>query len=320
MKGAHGKTIRREVFPYFPFQIQEMLNGLNDDHCSELEEIRLRCGRPIVLRIRDKEICLNRTGKVSTDLGQGYIVSADDLARTIAAISDNSIYAFEEDIKRGFITVPGGHRVGLAGQILIQGDSVRLMKDFSSLCFRIAREVKGCARIFIEHIWPQEKPPRNTLLLSPPRCGKTTVLRDIARILSAGDDKRNGCNVVVVDERSELAGCYRGVPQLDVGPRTDVLDGCPKHIGMNMALRAMAPQVIITDELGSKADVEAVRECINAGIKVISSIHASNLEELQRRPFVRELLAFRTFDTALVLSRRRGPGSLEDVVRMDAEC
>ncbi len=318
MKEAHGNKVRREIFPYFPSKIRELFGRLGDEYCSNLEEIRLRCGRPVVIKSAEWEMTLDPEGKVRANLGQGYKASEDEIYRTIAAISDNSIYAFEEDIKRGFITIPGGHRVGLAGQVVYQGDSVRLIKDFSSICFRIAREVKGSARTLFDLIWPHGGHPQNSLLISPPRCGKTTVLRDIARLISDGDDRRNGCNIVVVDERSELAGSYRGIPQLDVGSRTDVLDSCPKHIGMNMALRALSPQVIITDELGSKADVEAVRECINAGVKVVSSIHASNLEELQKRPFVRELLSSNSFDTAFVLSRRKGPGTLEKIIRMDA--
>lgn len=311
-----GKGLK-EVLAYLPPGLEKILRHLDEQECRELEEIRIRVGRPLLLRINDRECTLDYQGRIHHELDRGYVVGDDDLHRAVACIMDNSLYAFEEDINRGFITIPGGHRVGLAGQVLAQGGEVRRVKDFSSLCIRLAREVLGCARPLYNLICPRPQEILNTLIISPPRCGKTTILRDVARFLSSGGGLWPGCNVSLIDERSELAGCYQGVPQLNVGPRTDVLDGCPKHLGMSMALRALSPRVIITDELGSRADVEAVRECVNAGVQVISTVHASSMEELQRRPMLKELLNLKAFSLAVFLSRRQGPGSMESLVRMN---
>ncbi len=314
-----GKNLlRREVLPYFSTQIKDLLLNLEEDQCLRLEEIRLRCGQPLLLKVGERDFTLDRRGRLSEDIATGVRTSEEDIYRTISSISDNSLYAFAEEIRRGFITVAGGHRVGLAGQVVMQGEAVKTMKDFSSLCFRIAHEIKNCALSLLSYINSGSgNTIANTLIISPPRCGKTTILRDLARLLANNHKHQSGRNVVIVDERSELAGSYRGIPQLDVGPRTDVLDSCPKAQGMIMALRSLSPQVIITDEIGRREDVLALQECVNAGVAVISSVHAGTVDELQKRPIMRELLSSRAFKLAVILSRTNGPGSIQDIVRWD---
>jgi stage III sporulation protein AA len=272
----------------------------------------------LLIKIGDKDIALDARGNVIEKLERGYRIEEEDVYRTIASISDNSLYAYEEEIRRGFITLPGGHRVGLAGQVVMSGNQIGNIKSFSGIAFRVAREVKDCARQLMPYICKKNfSNPLNTILISPPRCGKTTILRDIARMLSNGSQNADGCNVSIIDERSELAGCYRGIPQLDVGQRTDVLDSCPKAIGMIMAIRSLSPRVVITDEIGRKEDVDAIRECVNAGVAVITSIHASSIQELGKRPIFQELLAATAFNLGIVLSRSRGPGSVEEIIRWD---
>ncbi|MGS0764026.1 stage III sporulation protein AA [Syntrophomonas curvata] len=314
-----GKDLlRREILPYFAPAIKDLLLNMEEERCRQLEEIRLRCDQPLLLKAGERDFTLDRRGRLSEDIATGFRVSEEDIHRTVSSISDNSLYAFEEEIRRGFITVAGGHRVGLAGQVVLQGETVKTMKDFSSLCFRIAREVKDCALPLLPYInGSSGNTAVNTLIVSPPRCGKTTILRDLARLLANSHKPLPARNVVVVDERSELAGSYRGIPQLDVGPRTDVLDSCPKAQGMVMALRSLSPQVIITDEIGRREDVLAVQECVNAGVAVISSVHASTADELQKRPIMRELLSSRAFKLAVILSRVNGPGSIQEIVRWD---
>ncbi len=313
-----GEVVKHKIISYLSPVIKDMLAGLKEEYLSKLEEIRLRCGQPLLLKIGDKDYTVDNQGRVMENFDEGYRVSGEDIYRTIASISDNSLYAFEEEIKRGFITIPGGNRVGLAGQVIMQGNEIKTIKDFSSVCFRIAREIKNCAQPLMSHICPYSNGMvMNTMVISPPRCGKTTVLRDIARILSSGSYMSSPRNVVVVDERSELAGSYRGVPQLDVGPRTDVLDACPKAQGIVMAVRSLSPQIIITDEIGRREDVEAIQECVNAGVSVITSIHAGNLEEVKKRPVIKDLLALEAFKVGVVLSRRNGPGTLEEIIRWD---
>jgi len=311
-------SIKNKIISYLSPAIKDMLAGLTDEHLLRLEEIRLRSNQPILLKIGDKDYSVDNKGCFIENLEKGYRVKDEDIYRTIASISDNSLYAFEEEIKRGFITIPGGNRVGLAGQIVMKGNDIKTIKDFSSICFRVAREIKNCAQPLIPYIClPSSSMVMNTLIISPPRCGKTTVLRDIARILSSGSDLFPPRNVVVVDERSELAGSYRGVPQLNVGPRTDVLDACPKAQGMVMAVRSLSPQVIIADEIGRRGDVDAIQECVNAGVSVITSIHAGNLDEVNKRPVIKDLLTLGAFKVGVVLSRRNGPGTLEEIIRWD---
>lgn len=316
MAFSDERIIREEIIPYLAPSIRKLLSGLKGEDLTRLEEIRLRCGQPVLLKTGERDMSIDPRGNLTPKITEGCRVEHDDIYRTIAAISDNSLYAFEEEIRRGYITLRGGHRVGLAGQIIMEKNEVKTIKNFASVIFRVAREVKNCAEPILHHVVPPGRQgPVNTILISPPGCGKTTLLRDLARLLSTGNGLVKPVNVAIIDERSELAGCYLGIPQLDVGPRTDVLDACPKAAGMIMALRSLSPQVIITDEIGRIEDIEAVLECLNAGVTVITSAHAGSTAELQKRPLFTEMLERGAFKTGIVLSRRNGPGSVASIER-----
>ncbi|MGI6487238.1 MAG: stage III sporulation protein AA [Syntrophomonadaceae bacterium] len=305
--------IRQQVIPYLSPPVKSMLSSLPGESLRGLEEIRLRVGRPLLLKIGDTDYGVAENGVLLRNYEKGYVVGEEDLQRTMAAISESSLYALEEELKRGFITLRGGHRVGLAGRVVLARGDIKTMRDFGGLAFRIAREVVGCGTSLLGRLWRGNGQLLNTLIISPPRCGKTTLLRDLTRQLASGS---GGINVALVDERSEIAACYRGVPQLDVGIRTDVLDGCPKASGMIMAIRALSPQLVVTDEVGRPADVEAIRECINAGVAIITSVHGRDLEEIGRRPELAEIVNSGAFSLVVTLSRRRGPGTIETVQRM----
>jgi stage III sporulation protein AA len=311
------QLIMDAIVPFLSPAIGQIFQQIDPQQLKSLEEIRLRSGQPLLLKIGEQELPVNQQGDLDKELRAAYVVKADDIYRSILSISDNSLYAFEEEIRRGFITIPGGHRVGLAGQVVMENGQIKTIKDFSSVSFRIARQVKGCAQSLLPQIYRQHKQPTSTLLISAPRCGKTTILRDLARFISDGSSWGPPCTVSLIDERSELAGTYRGKVQMDLGRRTDVLDACPKALGMMMAIRALGPQVIIADEIGRREDVEALQECMNAGVNVITSLHARDLEEAQRRPLIKELLAAGVFQTLITLSRRQGPGTVEEIVRWD---
>lgn len=310
-----NSIVTREVIPYFSPVIKSLLSNAPSSLFNNLEEIRLRINNPLILKVGEDDFTITKNGEVTRDVDRGYLVTSEDIYRLIASISDNSLYAFSEEIRRGFITIPGGHRVGLAGQVLVENYDVKNITNFSGICFRIAREVRDCGLTLFESIYNKKGQVNNTLIISPPRCGKTTILRDLARLLATGNRAISPKNVVIVDERSELAGSYIGVPQLDVGIRTDVLDACPKALGMIMAIRSLSPQVIITDEIGSLADIEAINDCINAGVAVISSVHALNLEEVKARPLLAKLINNKAFKLGVILSRKNGPGTIEDIVR-----
>ncbi|MDD2510238.1 MAG: stage III sporulation protein AA [Syntrophomonas sp.] len=311
-----GQMLKQVITPYFTGAVKEGLSRLKAEAYRHMEEIRLRAAQPLLIKIGESEWGLTSRGELTEKLPEAITANREDLYRTIASISDNSLYAFEEEIRRGFITIPGGHRVGLAGQVIVQAEGIKGIKEFSSICFRLAREKKGCAQTILPHIISSGNIV-NTLIISPPRCGKTTILRDIARSISTGYPACPPHNIAIIDERSEIAGTHRGLAQLDVGARSDVLDACPKAWGMMMAIRSLSPQVLIADEIGRKEDVEALQECINAGVAVICSIHARNLEEVKKRPLTKELLSQAAFRLGVVLSRRNGPGTVEEIIRWD---
>lgn len=304
------------VLSYFPAPLRGILGRLPAYLWRELEEIRLRVGQPLILGAACGEIMLDADGRTVPEPRQAYRVGEDDVARTVELVTGSSLYAVEDELRQGFVTVPGGHRVGLAGRVVTDGGVVRTMKHLSRVNFRISREVPGAADRVLSGLVCGARAVHNTLIISPPGCGKTTLLRDLVRQLSAGVPRLGfaGLKVGVVDERSEIAGCYRGVPQLDVGPRTDVLDGCPKAEGMMMLLRAFSPNVIATDELGRREDVAAVEEMLNAGVKILATAHAASLEELRGRPVLRYILRRRIIERFVILEYGRGPGVLKAVV------
>jgi stage III sporulation protein AA len=232
-------------------------------------------------------------------------------------ISNYSLYAFEEEIRQGFITINGGHRIGIAGKIIIEDDVIKGMKHISFINVRLAHQVKGCADQVLPYIINQQgKGIYHTLIISPPRCGKTTLLRDIIRQLSDGSSLLAGMSIGVVDERSEIGACYMGTPQNELGIRTDILDCCPKAKGMLMLIRSMSPQIIAVDELGSKEELEAIDYVIGCGCKLIATVHGSSLEDIRNKPTLGELIEKRLFERYIILSNVRGIGHLEEIYDM----
>ncbi|MDQ7790540.1 MAG: stage III sporulation protein AA [Clostridia bacterium] len=305
----------RGILNYVPPSLRSLLEGLPDSVWCELEEVRLRVNRPLLINLTSKELLVDRRGQVVGKPGAAYLVTADDLVRTLQLVTGSSLYAVEEELRSGYVTVSGGHRVGIVGRTVMDGDRIQTMKQFTGINVRISREVTGAADTLMPYLLDGLR-VRHTLIVSPPGCGKTTILRDVARLVSDGVASLGfpGLTVGLVDERSELAGCYRGVPQRDVGLRTDVLDACPKALGMFILLRAMAPRVIVTDEIGRTEDVSALEEVINAGVTIISTAHAASLDELLHRPVLKNILAMKVFERLVMLGRSRGPGTIEKIV------
>jgi len=290
---------------YLPRQIKMFLiNGKIDTH--KIQEIKLRTGKPLMV--------LDDSGEsvVRAPAGGIYLVTEGDIREMLEYISNYSLYAYEEEMRQGFITIEGGHRIGLCGQVIVENGHVKNLRYISSINVRIAHEMIGCADKVMPYIINNQR-VYHTLIISPPGCGKTTHLRDIIRQISDGNPHLKGITVGVVDERSEIGGCYRGVPQNQLGMRTDILDGCPKAEGMLMLIRSMRPEVIAVDEIGTKEDVHAVDYAMHCGCKLIATVHGKSLDEIRDKPLLGELVREKKFARYIVLSNKRGAGSVEGI-------
>ena len=271
---------------------------------DKIQEIRIKVGKPIILNLAFEEKVLD------------YIPTREDLRYLITKISNYSLYAFEEEIKQGYITLKGGHRVGLAGECVMAKGEVRTIKNISSLNIRICKEVIGASNKVMKLISENDR-VYNTLIVSPPKCGKTTILRDIAKNISNGMYQINlkGKKVTIVDERSEIAACYNGIPQMNVGIRTDILDNCLKKSGMIMAIRSLSPEVLICDEIGTEGDLEALNMAFNSGVNIIVTVHGYDINDIYNRKVFKELIDNCVLERIILLSNRRGAGTIEKVYK-----
>ena len=253
-----------------------------------------------------REIRVRAGGKVRILTAGGEITCActptqPQVEQMAEALCEHALYARAEEQRQGFVTLRGGHRMGLCGRVVAQGQSVRALRDISSLCLRVAGQWRGAADALMPHLWDEQGRVRSLLIVGLPGMGKTTMLRDACRRLS-----ERGARMCVVDERSEIAAMSGGVPQLDVGPNTDVLDGCAKEAGLRWMLRAMSPQVLVSDEIGNAQDAEALLDAQRCGVKVLCSAHGASYAEVQARSCVRQLLRESVFDRVLLLGREPG--------------
>lgn len=309
--------ISRQILPFISRRLSELLSKSDINlRLPHIEEIRLRSQKPLIINCGSHNMYLNqKTLSLQENMNDCVLSTCEDIKETFQLITMNSVYAFQQEIKNGFITLPGGHRVGICGKAVYDDNQIKNIRDVSAMNFRISRQIKGCSSKLVKWMLDKKCGLYNVLIISPPQCGKTTILTDLALNLSNGiKNMFSGFKVGIVDERSEIAACLNGVPQKDVGINTDVLDGCPKCLGMNLLIRSMSPDVIITDEIGSHGDKNAVLSVVNAGVKIISTAHGYNLSELKSRKEVLDILESGIFDRYIVLSRKEGPGTLEEVI------
>lgn len=264
---------------------------------KKLREIRLRTGRGLVLETAEGEFLLGSNGERVERESEAYRVTKEDIKTTMELLTGYSIYAYEEELRQGYFTVEGGHRVGVAGRAVTEGGRVVRLNYISFLNLRIAHECKDCSRALYRRLYGAGV-LYHTLLFAPAGCGKTTFLRDLIRLLS-----ETGVRVGVADERSELAACHHGIPQHDLGMWTDVMDGCPKAEAMRMLLRSMTPQVLAADEIGLPEDVLAIRAAVGSGCKVLATAHGGSLSELQQNPMLRALWEERRFERYVCLEK-----------------
>ena len=283
-----------ELLRLFPIGLREVLRNSRLEK-EKLQEIRLRINGPCMIRYENQEYFIKEQGGITTEAKSAYVVCGKEIKEIMEFVSNYSMYAYEEEIKHGFLTIPGGHRVGIVGKAVIEHGELKILKQIGFLNIRIAHEVKGCESMLLPHLYLAGE-WGHTLLFSPPGCGKTTMLRDLIRLLSDGTVFCAGKKIGVVDERSELAACYMGCPQNDVGIRTDVLDCCPKSQGIPLLLRSMSPQIIAVDEIGTKEDIAALRYAIGCGVKLLMTAHAGSFTELANRPYFKEFVEERVIE------------------------
>ncbi|MFB1080699.1 ATPase, T2SS/T4P/T4SS family [Jeotgalibacillus sp. JSM ZJ347] len=269
-----------QILSFLPDQITDVIIEAAGPELESVNEIRIRKGRQIVLKSKAGQQIIR------------YEPTDEDCHRLLEKISDHSVYSISRELAEGFITVKGGHRIGVAGEMTESLHQVPTFKYISSFSIRIAREFIGIANEMMTDIWHQNKKKwPHFLIYGPPGSGKTTFIRDAVRFVSQGNQYIPSKTVSLIDERSEIAACYQGVPQLTFGQNIDVLDKCPKTRGMKMMLRAMSPDVIAVDEIGGAADALAVEEIISAGIKMMVTAHAETAEELEQKKELASLMA-----------------------------
>ena len=272
---------------------------------NKITEIRLRRNCPIVINYFGKNVLLK------TDYGDYYYSDKDMMEYILKRATEYSLYAFNHQIKQGFITARGGIRIGISGESVNSDNFLpKTIKDVYSMNIRIPHEVVGCANLAFKFIY-NGIDIKNTLIVSPPGAGKTTYLRDIARKLSEVENKI--FNTLIVDERFEIASCVDGEPMLNVGKFTDIVSGASKLYAFTNAIRAMRPDVILTDELAGKDDVNACIEAMNSGVKVIASVHANDIYELKGKENFGKLVDKGLFQRIIIISNDGGPGHCKTI-------
>lgn len=279
-----------EILRLLPEKIKQAIFIQVSDRWSELQEIRLRLGQPIELNFHH---FIEWVDVIFTEKDSLFLLSQ---------LSEHSLYRFEDELREGYITVAGGHRVGLAGEVNTVQGNVKQLKHITFFNIRIAKEIIGLANPFMSFLYHGPF-YYNTLIVGPPQTGKTTFIRDVARAISDGESGRAPRKVGIIDERSEIAACVNGIPQHQVGARTDVMDACPKVTGMMMMIRSMSPEVLIVDEIGKKDDVDALIEAILSGVTVICTVHGFSVDELRKRPSLEVLFQQNVFQRFVILQK-----------------
>ncbi|BAC13850.1 stage III sporulation protein AA (mutants block sporulation after engulfment) [Oceanobacillus iheyensis HTE831] len=291
-----------KILRLFPIHLQQRIKEKIIHNEEKLQEIRIRIGRPIELIFDKEAIWLKDT-----------IPQKNDGNYLLNQISEYSLYRMEDELRSGYITIEGGHRVGIAGRVNTSGKDVKALQHISCFNIRIAKEKRNAAIDVFAYI-NYNNYYFNTMVIGPPQSGKTTIIRDLTRMIATIDQPMNRSKKVgIVDERSEIAASLQGIPQHDVGTRTDIMDACPKAEGMMMLVRSMSPDIIVVDEIGTDHDVEALLEAIHTGVTIICTAHANQWDDLNKRPSMKRLIEQQVFERYVLLGKGPDIGKIQKV-------
>jgi stage III sporulation protein AA len=303
----------KALMDLFPAALRTVLEKIPIQAADTLEEIRIREQRPLEIGFGSRSSFVRADGTLTDDYAAAFVPGRDECRAFLERVTNHSLYAVEEELRRGFVTVSGGHRIGLAGRTVLEKGAVAHLRDIAGFNVRIARARIGFGAEVLPGLLDfKARTIRHTLIVSAPQQGKTTLIRDLARCISSGQWHHpsakgwGGRKVGIIDERSEIAASERGVPTFDLGPRCDVLDACPKAEGIMMMVRSLSPEIIVVDEIGRPEDAAALNEAIHAGVRVLATAHASDLADVFARPVLSQLAADGVFGSYVLLSRSGG--------------
>jgi stage III sporulation protein AA len=280
---------------------------------ADINEIRLRVNCPLVVCIKNKKYFVGERG--FSDYDNAIICSYEMLQDFVYKLCDNAVYAVNDQLKQGFITLPKGVRVGICGEVVYDDGKVLTIKNFQSANIRIPHHIKGCSRLALDYML--DKDFKSTLVVSPAGAGKTTFIRDVVEQLS----NQNYCyNVLVADERNEIASVTNGVAEIPLGNFVDIYSNCSKEFAFKQGIRSMKPDIFVTDEIDIDKDIQSIVDAVNSGVKVLATIHSDNINQLKQKRGFDKIMSDKLFDRYIILSDSEGPGTLTNIYDSNLKC